>query len=168
MLLCCTFNWLKSILRHLSIIPAISVCLSVCLSATAVSRRPPVWSHWNLPGILPGTPGCAFSRFDIDRTSGSQVMAILLHFQCWKGVYMAAEGVVPPSHLIMPFFSQIINNPTTTGPIGLKLAGNIAGAPRMWLFEVWYQSDEWFPSYGHLSVDQWQDTVLWRHEWCHN
>ena len=63
---------------HLSIIPAISVCVSVCLYATAVSRRPPGRSHWNLPGMLLGTHGCAFSRFDIDRTSGSQVTAIYL------------------------------------------------------------------------------------------
>ena len=74
---------------------------------TAVSRRPPVRSDWNLPGILLGPRRCAFSRFDIDRTSGSQVTAILVLFQCWKGVYMAAEGVVPPSHLIMPFLPKL-------------------------------------------------------------
>ena len=65
-------------------------------------------------------------------------------------------------------FSQIINNQTTTGPIGLKLARNIAGALWMCLFKVWYQSDERFPSYGHVSVNKWQDTVLWHHEWRHN
>ena len=48
---------------------------------------------------------------------------------------MAAEGVVPPFHLIMPFFSQINTNQTTIGPIGLKRARNIAGAPRMCLFK---------------------------------
>ena len=64
----------------LSIIPAISVCLSVCVcvSATAVSRQPLVRSNWNLPWISLGTRGCAFSRFDINRTSGSQVTAIYL------------------------------------------------------------------------------------------
>ena len=66
----------------LSIIPAISVCLSVCLSvcvsATAVSRQPLVQSNWNLPRISLGTRGCAFSRFDINRTSSSQVTAIYL------------------------------------------------------------------------------------------
>ena len=67
---------------YLSIIPAIfvcvSVCLSVCVSATAVSRQPLIRSNWNLPGILLGTWGCAFSRFDINRTSGSQVTATYL------------------------------------------------------------------------------------------
>ena len=43
-----------------------------------LTRRPPVRSDWNLPGILLGPRGCAFSRFDINRTSGSQVTAIYL------------------------------------------------------------------------------------------
>ena len=63
---------------HLSIIPAMSVCLCVCVSVTAVSRQPLVRSNWNLPATLLGTWVCAFSRFDINRTSASQVMAIYL------------------------------------------------------------------------------------------
>ena len=57
--------------------------VSVCVSVTAVSRQPLVRSNWNLPGIVLGPCGCAFSRFDINRTSGSQVMAIYLPNQ-WQ------------------------------------------------------------------------------------
>ena len=69
-----------------------------------ITRRPPVRSDWNLPGILPGTRGCAFSRFDINRTSGSQVTAILLLFAVLKRCIYGSWSVGPPSHLIMPFF----------------------------------------------------------------
>ena len=76
-----------SLQTHLSIIPAISVCVcvsvSVSVSVTAVSRQPLVRSNWNLPGILLRTWVCAFSRFDINRTSGSQVMAIYVPNQ-WQ------------------------------------------------------------------------------------
>ena len=95
-----------------------------------ITRWPPVRSDWNLPGILPGTRGCAFSRFDINRMSGSQVPAILLLFsvleRCIYGSWRC-RSTFSPYHAI---FSQINNNQTTTGPIGLKLAG----APRMCLF----------------------------------
>ena len=63
------------------------VCLSVCLSATAVSRRPPVRSDWNLPGILPGTRGCAFSRFDINRRSAAHLIDFKT-FKQWKVSYL--------------------------------------------------------------------------------
>ena len=81
-------------LSNLSIIPAICVCvcvLSVCVSATAVSRQPLVRSDWNLPGILLGPCGCAFSRFDINRTSASQVMAIYLPNQ-WQDTLLRGHG----------------------------------------------------------------------------
>ena len=65
----------------------VRVCESVCLSATAVSRQPLVRSNWNLPGLLLGPWGCAFSRFVINRTSGSQVMAIYLPNQ-WQDMVL--------------------------------------------------------------------------------
>ena len=73
------------------------LCVYVCVSATAVSRQPPVRSNWNLPGILLGTWICAFSRFDINRTRASQVMAVYLptndRTRCCVGV---ADGGTEP------------------------------------------------------------------------
>ncbi len=94
--------------------------LSMCLfkvwyrssSVSAVSQVfPKLWpfmirlvrSNWNLPGILLGTWGCAFSRFDINRTSGSQVMAIYLptndRTRCCVGVADGAREPQPRSPL---------------------------------------------------------------------
>ncbi len=67
------------------------MCVCVCLSVTAVSRQPLVRSDWNLPDILLGTWVCAFSRFDINRTSGSQVMAIYLPNQ-WQDTLLRRRG----------------------------------------------------------------------------
>ena len=90
------------IIRHLSIIPAISVCVSVCVSVTAVSRQPLVRSNWNLPGILLGAWVCAFSRFDINRPSASQVMAIYLPTNdktgCCVGVVDGEENLSRVPH----------------------------------------------------------------------
>ena len=51
---------------------------------------------------------CAFSMFDINRTSGSQVPAILLLFAVLKRCIYGSWSVVPPYHLIMPFFLRIM------------------------------------------------------------
>ena len=75
---------------------------NLCVSVTAVSRQPLVRSNWKLPGILLGTCGCAFSRFDINRTSASQVMAIYLptndKTRCCVGVADGEENLSRVPH----------------------------------------------------------------------
>ncbi len=113
------------------------VCLYVCLSATAVSRRPPVRSDWNLPGILPGTRRCAFSRFDINRTSGSQVTAIYLstndRIRCYGvtiNVYFFFLFFCFFARLTSQFFFFFVWYDVTID----------AGDLSMCLFKVWYRS----------------------------
>ena len=89
--------------QTISIYNSSNLCVCVCVCETAVSRQPLVRSNWNLPGILMGTCGRAFSRVDINRTSGSQVTAIYLPTNGRTRCY----GVTSDVTIIILFFARL-------------------------------------------------------------
>jgi len=90
-----------------------------------------------LPDILLGPCGCAFSRFDINRTSGSQVMAIYLPNR-WQDTVLWRHNW---RHVTID-----------------------AGDLSMCLFKVWYRNSSSVSAVFQVFPKLWQDTVLWRHK----
>ena len=117
-----------------------------------IIRRPPVWSNWNLPGILPGPRGCALSRFDINRTSGSQVTAIYLSTNDRTRCYDITNDVTINVCLI--FFARLTSQfffffvwydvTIDTGDLS------------MWLFKVWYRSSSSISAVSQVSPKVWK------------
>ena len=148
---------------------------------TAVSRWPPVRSDWNLPGILPGTRGCAFSRFDdnYNRMSGSQVTAILLLFPVLERCIYRSWSVVPPYHALSLIVTSRMMSQLMFIYFFARLTSQFffffvwydvtidAGDLSMCLLKVWYRSSSSVSAVSQVMAiylpNQWQDTVLWRH-----
>ena len=100
-------------------------------------------------------------------TSFSLGLCIIRIFQIEaeaQDLHIAFKSIYNSSNLCVSVCLSVCDRrfSTTAGPIWLKLARNIAGAPFLCLFKVWYQSDKWFPSYGHLSVNQWHGAMMSR------
>ena len=139
---------------HLSIIPAISVCVSVCLYATAVSRQPPVRSDWNLPGIL-CQEYCAFSRFDITRTSGSQVTAIYLSTNDKTRCYDITNDVTINVFFVLFFFFARLTSQFFFFFVWYDVTID-TGDLIMCLFKVWYRSSSSMSAVSQVFPKVWK------------
>ena len=106
------------------------MCVCVCLSVTAVSRQPLVRSNWNLAGILMVPCGCAFSKFYINQTSGSQVTVIYLSTNDKTRCYDITNDVTINVYLFIYLFFCTID---VTILLLLRL--------------VWRHNRRWVPEY---------------------
>jgi len=111
-----------------------------------ITRRPLVRSDWNLPGILPGPHRCAFSRFDINRTSGYQVTAIYLSTNDRTWCYDVTITFFFFARLTSQFFFMFVWYDVTIDTGDLSLC----------LFKVWYRSSSSISAVSQVFPKVWK------------
>ena len=114
-----------------------------------------VRSHWNLPGILPGPRGCAFSRFHINRTSGSQVTAIYMSTNDRTRCYDVTNDVTINVYLIYFYFFARLTSQFFFFFVWYDVTIDTADLS-MCLFKVWYRSSSSISAVSQVFLKVWK------------